>query len=96
VIASDNVMVTLAWDETYPGWQASAKMTTYRDYPDGSVGVADYLARSECVQVNPMKPIIDVLDLVCQEANTHPARLGEVVVVFSGEELHDTKDRTLR
>lgn len=93
---SGNVMVSLDWDETYPGWRATAKMTKYTDHQDGSVGIQEFASRSECVQVNPMKPIIDVLDLICQEADMHPARLDEVTVIFDGHELHDTKDRTLR
>ena len=93
---SGNVMVVLSWDETFPGWRATAKTTKTTDHGGGRIGFKEFASRSDCVKVNPMAPIIDVLDLICQEADMHPARLDEVTVVFDGRELHDTKDRTLR
>ena len=89
-------MIVLDWDEAHPGWRANARMTKHTDHGDGRVGFKEFAVGSDVVQVNPMRPILDALDLICQQADLHPARLDEVTVVFDGWQLHNTKDRTTR
>lgn len=94
-MTNDAVKVYLKWDETYPGWKATAETKTYEQRSDGAVSIAEHSVTPELVHAGSVLVITNALDALGKEANIHPARMGDITVVFPAETLWDIRDRSV-
>lgn len=79
------VEVSLKWDESSPGWDATIR-GQYESDPYGAELSYD-LKPSRNLTPNPMAVIVDLVDQAAREFNVHPALVDEIIVRIDAADL---------
>lgn len=88
-----DVTIRLQWDESFPGWAATAEGFAARGDEGVSTGAIKIGASSN---PSPLATVADAIDRVARQLDVHPANIDYVTIQASGAEWLEAARRAAR
>ena len=89
---SVELTINLTWDESFPGWAATATGNRWEELQQGKVEMSDLpdgIRSTINPSVNPMPMLRDLVSAAARHFDVHPAGIGKVSITVDAAELAD-------